>query len=82
MTTHLISCPSGVMQVAEGERDQEVDESHQIIRDVKAAGVSVFGGGINGDVAVACRCLQELGECVACTAKRNSHRGLHGACVD
>ncbi|OYX54651.1 MAG: transcription initiation protein [Micrococcales bacterium 32-70-13] len=47
MTKYLISFPSGVMQVAEGEWDQVVEESHQVIRDMKAAGVYVFGGGIN-----------------------------------
>lgn len=51
MTKYLISFPSGVMQVADGEWDQVVDESHRVIRDMKAAGVYVFGGGINEDVA-------------------------------
>ena len=50
MTKYLISFPSGVMQVADGEWDQVVEESHQVIRDMKAAGVYVFGGGINEDV--------------------------------
>lgn len=51
MTKYLISFPSGVMQVADGEWDRVVEESHQVIRDMKAAGVYVFGGGINEDVA-------------------------------
>jgi hypothetical protein len=50
MTKYLISFPSGVMQVAEGDWDNVVEESHQVIRDMKAAGVYVFGGGINEDV--------------------------------
>jgi len=53
------------MQVADGEWDAVVEESHQVIRDMKTAGVYVFGGGVNEDVppvAVACRCPQELRE--------------------
>lgn len=50
MTKYLISFPSGVMQVAEGDWDNVVEESHQVIRDMKAAGVYVFGGGINEEV--------------------------------
>jgi len=50
MTKYLISFPSGVMQVADGEWDQVVEESHQVVRDMKAAGVYVFGGGIDEDV--------------------------------
>lgn len=51
MTKYLISFPSGVMQVADGEWDAVVEESHQVIRDMKKAGVYVFGGGINEDVS-------------------------------
>lgn len=50
MTKYVISFPSGVMQVPDGEWQQVVDESHQVIRDIKAAGAYVFGGGINEDV--------------------------------
>lgn len=50
MTKYLISFPSGVMRVADGEWDVVVEESHQVIRDMKEAGVYVFGGGINEDV--------------------------------
>jgi hypothetical protein len=50
MAKFLISFPSGVMQVADGEWDQVVEESHQVIRDMKTAGVYVFGGGINEEV--------------------------------
>lgn len=53
MTKYLISFPSGVMQVADGEWDQVVEESHQVVRDMKTAGVYVFGGGINEEVAAA-----------------------------
>jgi hypothetical protein len=50
MTKYLISFPSGVMQVADGDWDNVVEESHQVVRDMKAAGVYVFGGGINEEV--------------------------------
>ena len=50
MTKYLISFPSGVMQVPDGEWDAVVEESHQVIRDMKAEGVYVFGGGINEEV--------------------------------
>ncbi len=50
MTKYLISFPSGVMEVPDGQWDQVVEESHQVVRDMKAAGVYVFGGGINEDV--------------------------------
>lgn len=50
MTKYLISFPSGVMQVADGEWDAVVEESHQVIHDMRTAGVYVFGGGVNEDV--------------------------------
>jgi hypothetical protein len=50
MTKYVISFPSGVMEVADGEWNAVVEESHQVVRDMKAAGVYVFGGGINEGV--------------------------------
>ena len=50
MTKYLISFPSGVMEVAEGDWDNVVRESHEVIEESKAAGVYVFGGGINEEV--------------------------------
>jgi hypothetical protein len=50
MTMYLISFPSGVMEVTDGDWDTVVEESHQVIRDMKAAGVYVFGGGIDEEV--------------------------------
>jgi len=50
MTKYLISFPSGVMEVAEGDWDNVVRESHEVIEEAKAAGVYVFGGGINEEV--------------------------------
>lgn len=51
MTKYLISFPSGAMQFEPDEFPAVVEESHQVVRDAKAAGVYVFGGGINEDVA-------------------------------
>lgn len=50
MTKYVISFPSGVMEVPDGEWDQVVEDSHAVIRDIKAAGAYVFGGGIDEDV--------------------------------
>jgi len=50
MSMYLISFPSGVMEFAEEEFPQVVADSHQVIRDAKAAGVYVFGGGIDESV--------------------------------
>ncbi|PPF51228.1 transcription initiation protein [Clavibacter michiganensis] len=47
MTKYLISFPSGEMVVPEGEWQTVVDESHAVVREAKAAGVWVFGGGID-----------------------------------
>ncbi|MEV7974125.1 YciI family protein [Cellulomonas sp. NPDC089187] len=50
MTNYLISFPSGAMQIPEGEFQQVVDDSHAVVREAKAAGVWVFGGGIDESV--------------------------------
>ncbi|MFS4505111.1 YciI family protein [Clavibacter sp. Sh2141] len=50
MTKYLISFPSGEMDVPDGEWQSVVDESHQVVREAKAAGVWVFGGGIDESV--------------------------------
>lgn len=50
MTFYLISFPSGEMQLDEGGIEQASIDSHQVIRDAKAAGVYVFGGGIHEGV--------------------------------
>lgn len=51
MAKYMISFPTGVMQVPDGEWDTVVRESHEVIEDMKAAGVYVFGGGLDDDVA-------------------------------
>lgn len=51
MTKYLISFPSGAMVVPDGEWDAVVEESHAVIEDAKRAGVYVFGGGLDEDVA-------------------------------
>lgn len=51
MTKYLISFPSSAMVVSEEDFQTVVDESHAVIEEAKAAGVYVFGGGINEGVA-------------------------------
>jgi hypothetical protein len=47
---YLISFPSAAMVVPDGEWQTVVRDSHAVIDDAKAAGVYVFGGGIDEDV--------------------------------
>ncbi|MCL2515195.1 MAG: transcription initiation protein [Microbacteriaceae bacterium] len=51
MTTYLISFPSGAMQITPDELSLADTDAHQVVEDAKAAGVYVFGGGIDEDVA-------------------------------
>lgn len=51
MTKYLISFPAEAMQVAAEEMPAVSEASHAVIREAKAAGVYVFGGGINSGVA-------------------------------
>lgn len=50
MTKYLISFPSEAMVLTAEEFPTVVADSHAVIEDAKAAGVYVFGGGINEDV--------------------------------
>jgi hypothetical protein len=47
MTKYLISFPSEAMQLSEAEVARAGVESRAVIAEAKAAGVYVFGGGIN-----------------------------------
>ena len=51
MTKFLISFPSAAMVFPEEELPVVSDEAHAVVREAKEAGVWVFGGGINEDVA-------------------------------
>ncbi|WP_028601200.1 YciI family protein [Ottowia thiooxydans] len=51
MTKFLISFPAGAMKVAPEDLAAVSDASHQVIREAKEAGVYVFGGGVNAEVA-------------------------------
>lgn len=51
MTKFLISFPARAMDVPAEDMPAVSDAAHAVIRDAKAAGVYVFGGGINTDVA-------------------------------
>jgi hypothetical protein len=50
MTKYLISFPSEAMVLTDEEFPLVVASSHAVIEEAKAAGVYVFGGGINEDV--------------------------------
>lgn len=50
MTKYLISFPSGAMDVAEGELQAVSDAAHAVVEEAKAAGVWVFGGGIDESI--------------------------------
>ena len=50
MTKYLISFPSAAMVVPDDEMDAVSRDSHAVIEEAKAAGVYVFGGGINEEV--------------------------------
>ncbi len=51
MTKYLISFPAPAMEVPEADMPAVSDAAHEVIRAAKAAGVYVFGGGINDGVA-------------------------------
>jgi hypothetical protein len=51
MTHYLISFPGAAMQVSAEDLPAVSEAARQVVRDAKAAGVYVFGGGINEDVS-------------------------------
>jgi hypothetical protein len=51
MTKFLISFPASAMDVPAADMPAVSDASRAVIREAKAAGVYVFGGGINADAA-------------------------------
>jgi hypothetical protein len=51
MAKYLISFPAAAMIVSDGQWDAAVHDSHAVIEEAKAAGVYVFGGGIDAGVA-------------------------------
>lgn len=51
MTKYLISFPGEAMIFPEEDFEAVVRDSHAVIEEAKAAGVYVFGGGIDEDVA-------------------------------
>lgn len=50
MAKYLISFPSAAMVVPEGELEAVDRDAHAVIEEAKAAGVYVFGGGIDENV--------------------------------
>ena len=53
MAKYLISFPSAAMVVPDGEMEAVGRDAHAAIEEAKAAGVYVFGGGIDESVAPA-----------------------------
>jgi hypothetical protein len=51
MSKYLISFPGPAMNVSAADMPAVSDAAHAVIRDAKAAGVYVFGGGIDEAVA-------------------------------
>jgi hypothetical protein len=51
MAKYLISFPSAAMVIPDGEWEAVVRDSHAVIDEAKAAGVYVFGGGIDESVS-------------------------------
>ena len=51
MTKFLVSFPASAMNVAAEDLPAVSEAAHAVIREAKAAGVYVFGGGINTEVA-------------------------------
>jgi hypothetical protein len=51
MTKYLISFPASAMDVSDEHMAAVGEAARAVIREAKAAGVYVFGGGINEDVA-------------------------------
>lgn len=50
MTKFLISFPANAMNVADEDMAAVGEAAHAVIREAKAAGIYVFGGGINSEV--------------------------------
>jgi hypothetical protein len=51
MTKYLISFPAPAMDIPSEDLTAVGEASHAVIREAKDAGIYVFGGGINNDVA-------------------------------
>lgn len=51
MTKYLVSFPARAMEIPAEDFAAVDNASHEVIREAKAAGVYVFGGGINEQVA-------------------------------
>jgi hypothetical protein len=51
MTKFLVSFPASAMDVPAEDMPAVSEASRAVIREAKAAGVYVFGGGINADIA-------------------------------
>jgi hypothetical protein len=50
MAKYLISFPSSAMSVSDEELARAAEDSHAVVREARAAGVWVFGGGVDESV--------------------------------
>lgn len=50
MTKYLVSFPSSAMNIREEDLPAVAEAAHVVVREAKAAGVWIFGGGIAEDV--------------------------------
>ncbi len=50
MAKYLISFPSSAMTLTDADLQTASEESHAVVREAKAAGVWVFGGGIDESI--------------------------------
>ncbi len=51
MTKYLISFPSAAMDLPDDDWEAVASDAHAVIDEAKAAGVYVFGGGIDEDIS-------------------------------
>ena len=65
MTKYLISFPARAMEVPAEDFAAVGEAAHEVMREAKAAGVYVFGGGINEDVAPLMVAKDQTFECDA-----------------
>ena len=95
MAKYLISFPSSAMNLSDEELAAASEDSHAVVSEAKAAGVWVFGGGIEVDrakegdgrdeaLAVCDRDQDARGIERAVRAERRHHGSQHGAqtCAD
>lgn len=78
MTKYLISFPASAMDVPQEDLPAVSEAAHEVIREAKAAGVYVFGGGLNETVPP----LRVAADCTLSSETYRQTRELDGGfCV-